>query len=249
MTTPILGISTEEGMDISGVIYNYTAVKELEDDFTVTVQNKDVDGGYIYQETDDWSGKNGMKIQKVIPLSYTPIEQFGKGSIATTGTGSIEDASVLYMYRFDGCRNPQNNENCPGYIPPMPVIPVIEIYDALEDENVDKATEETDSDLYNKEEEESEDKEAEEEEKGRLEIAMAATENALTIANTASQATLLHRINNATNVSSYYVAQIEGGTYRESIALQGGEIIDNRKALRSLGQDNLMNKMIEEQYK
>jgi len=249
MTTPILGISIEEGMDISGVIYNYTAVKELEDDFTVTVQNEDVDGGYIYQETDDWSGKNGMKIQKVIPIAYTPIEQFGKGSIATTGTGSIEDASVLYMYRFDGCRNPQNNENCPGYVPPMPVIPVIEIYDALEDENVDKATEETDSDLYNKEEEESEDKEAEEEEKGRLEIAMAATENALTIANTASQATLLQIINNATNVSSYYVAQIVGGTYRESIALQGGKIVDNRKALRSLGQDNLMNEMIGEQYK
>ena len=109
MTTPILGISTEEGMDISGVIYNYTAVKDPADDFTVTVQNENVDGGYIYQETDDWSGKNGMKIQKVIPLSYTPIEQFGKGSIATTGTGSIEDASVLYMYRYDGCRNPQND--------------------------------------------------------------------------------------------------------------------------------------------
>ena len=249
MTTPILGISTEEGMDISGVIYNYTAVKELEDDFTVTIQNENVDGGYVYQETDDWSGKNGMKIQKVIPIAYTPIEQFGKGSIATTGTGSIEDASVLYMYRYDGCRNPQNNENCPGYVPPMPVIPVIEIYDALEDENVDKATEETDSDLYNKEEEESEDKEAEEEEKGRLEIAMAATENALTIANTASQATLLQIINNATNVSSYYVAQIQGGVYRESIALQGGEIVDNRQALRSLAQDNLMNDMIQEQYK
>ena len=248
MTTPILGISTEEGMDISGVIYNYTAVKELEDDFTVTVQNKDVDGGYIYQETDDWSGKNGMKIQKVIPLSYTPIEQFGKGSIATTGTGSIEDASVLYMYRFDGCRNPQNNENCPGYVPPMPVMPVIEIYDALEDEYVQDATEETDG-LGIDKGEDTRETEEEDEEKERLEIALAATENALTIANTASQASLLHRINNATNVSSYYVAQIEGGTYRESMALQGGKIVDNKRALRSLGQDNLMNEMIGEQYK
>ena len=249
MNTATLGVSTETGLDISGVIYNYTAVKDLEDDFTVTVGNEDLDGGYIWKDTEDWSGKYGIKLRKFIPIAYTPVELFGKGSIATTGTGTVEDASVLYMYRYDGCRNPQNNENCPGYVPPMPVIPVIEIYDALEDENVDKATEETDSDLYNKEEEESEDKEAEEEEKGRLEIAMAATENALTIANTASQATLLQIINNATNVSSYYVAQIVGGTYRESIALQGGEIIDNRKALRSLGQDNLMNEMIEEQYK
>ena len=248
MSPSVLGPNAIDGMDISGVIYSYTPIKEVEDDFTVTVQNENVDGGYVYQETDDWSGKNGMKIQKVIPLSYTPIEQFGKGSIATTGKGSIEDASVLYMYRWDGCRNPQNNENCPGYVPPMPVIPVIEIYDALEDENVQDATEKTDG-LGTDKDEDTRETEEEDEEKERLEIAMAATENALTIANTASQASLLQRINNATNVSSYYVTKIEGGTYRESIALQGGEIIDNRKALRSLGQDNLMNEMIEEQYK
>jgi len=249
MNSATLGVSAETGLDISGVIYQYKVVKDKEDDFVVIVGNKDKDGGYIWKDTEDWSGKYGIKLRKFIPIPYTPVELFGKGSIATTGKGTVEDASVIYMYRWDLCRNAQNDKSCPNYIPPLPVIPKFEIYDALEDENVDKATEETDSDLYNKEEEESKDKEVEEEEKGRLEIAMAATENALTIANTASQATLLQIINNATNVSSYYVAQIVGGTYRESIALQGGEIIDNRKALRSLGQDNLMNEMIEEQYK
>ena len=248
MTTPILGISTEEGMDISGVIYNYTAVKDQADDFTVTVQNENVDGGYVYQETDDWSGKNGMKIQKVIPLSYTPIEQFGKGSIATTGTGSVEDASVLYMYRWDGCRNPQNDENCPGYVPPMPVMPVIEIYDALEDEYVQDATEKTDGVGTDKDEEIRETEE-EDEEKDRLEIALAASENALTIAGGASQASLLKAMNIATNLSNYYVARVPGGVYSETISLQGGTIVDNRRALRSLGQDNLMNEMIGEQYK
>ena len=248
MNTPTLGVSAETGLDISGVIYNYTAVKDLEDDFTVTIQNKDIDGGYIFQDTEDWSGKYGMKIQKVIPLAYTPIERFGEGGIATTGTGSVENASVLYMYRWDLCRNGQNDENCPNYIQPLPVIPKFEIYDALEDEFVKDATEETDGVGTDKDEEVRETEE-EEEEKERLEIAMAASENALTIANTASQASLLQRINNATNVSSYYVAQIQGGTYRESIALQGGKIVDNRQALRSLGQDNLMNDMIQEQYK
>ncbi len=249
MTTPILGITTEEGMDISGVIYNYKAVKEVEDDFTVTIQNEDVDGGYVFQETDDWSGKHGMRIQKLIPMNYTPIEQFGKGSIETTGTGSVEDASVLYIYRFDGCRNPQNNENCPGYVEPMPVIPKIEIYDALDDDAVIDATEETNSDLYDKEEEESEQDEKEEEDEDRLELAMAASENALTIANTVSQSALLQTINNATNVKSYYAATVPGGVYRESISLNGGEVVDNRRALQSLAQDNLMNQMIEEQYK
>ena len=249
MTTPILGVSVEEGLDISGVIYNYTAVKEVEDDFTVTIQNENVDGGYIFQETDDWSGKHGMRIQKVIPLPYTPIEEFGDGSIATTGTGSVEDASVLYMYRFDACRNPQNDKNCPGYVEPMPVIPKIEIYDALDDDAVIDATQETDSDLYEKKEEEERREEDEEEDENRLELAMAASENALTIANSVSQSVLLQTINNATNVNTYYAATVPGGIYRESISLDGGKVVDNRKALRSLAQDNLHNQMIEEQYK
>ena len=249
MTTSILGITTEEGMDISGVLYNYNVVKNAEDDFTVTVQNKDTEGGYIYQETDDWSGLPGMRIQKVVPLPYTPIENIGDGSIATTGTGTVEDATVLYMYRWDGCRNPQNDENCPGYVPPMPVIPKIEIYDALKDDAVDDATEETDSELYEKEQDEdSEQRDKDEEDEDRLELAMAATENALTIANTATQGSLLKTMNSATNVNSYYTANISGGVYLDNTTLQGGKIVDNKKAFRSLSQDKLHNTMIEEQY-
>ena len=248
MTTPILGVTTEEGMDISGVIYNYLPVKEEADDFTVTVQNEKVGGGYIFQDTEDWSGGIGVRIQKVVPLAYIPIELFGDGSITTTGTGSVEDATVLYMYRWDECRNPQNNENCAGYVPPLPVIPKIEIYDALDDEFVESATKETDKDLIVEKEEEKNNDE-EEEEKERLEIALAAVENALTIANTVSQASVVRAMNIATNINSYYVAQIQGGAYTETISLEGGKIVDNRKVLRSLGQDNLMNQMIEEQYK
>ena len=248
MNSATLGVSAETGLDISGVIYQYKVVKDKDDDFVVIVGNKDKDGGYIWKDKEDWSGKYGIKLRKFIPIPYTPVELFGKGSIATTGKGSVEDASVIYMYRWDLCRNAQNDESCPNYIPPLPVIPKFEIYDALEDEFVKDATEKTDS-LGTDKDEEVRETEEEDEEKERLEIALAATENALTIANTASQASLLQRINNATNVSSYYVAKIEGGTYRESIALQGGEIVDNRKALRSLGQDNLMNEMIGEQYK
>ena len=80
-------------------------------------------------------------------------------------------------------------------------------------------------------------------------MALAASENALTIANTVSQSALLQTINNATNVTSYYAATVPGGVYRESISLDGGEVVDNRRALQSLAQDNLMNQMIEEQYK
>ena len=249
MTSDTLGVSVEDGLDISGVIYNYKVTKEAGDEYLVTVQNEDVDGGYIYQDTQDWTSGTGMRIQKVIPLPYTPVSKFGTGSIETVGTGTLEDAKVVYMYRFDKCFDPQNDESCPGYVELMPVIPNIEIYDALDDDAVIDATEETDSDLYEEEKEEREEREEDEEDEGRLEMALAASENALTIANTVSQSALLQSINNATNVTSYYAATVPGGVYRESISLNGGEVVDNKRALQSLAQDNLMNQMIEEQYK
>jgi len=249
MSTNVLGIPTDEGMDISGVLYNYNVVKNVEDDFVVTVQNKDKEDGYIFQDTEDWSGKHGMRIQKVIPLPYTPIENIGEGSIETTGTGTVEDATILYMYRWDECRNPQNNENCPGYVPIIPEIPNIDVYDALEDDAVDDATEETDKELYEKEkEEDTENRDKEEEDEDRLELAMAASENALTIANTATQASVLQTMNAATNVNSYYVANISGGVYKDTTSLEGGKIVDNKKVFRSLSQDKLHNTMIREQY-
>jgi len=248
MNTPTLGVSAETGLDISGVIYNYTAVKEKEDDFTVTVGNEDLNGGYVWKDTEDWSNKYGIKLRKFIPIAYTPVESFGKGSIATTGTGSVEDASVIYMYRWDNCRNAQNDSSCPNYIQPLPVIPKIDIYDVMEDDTVTDATEETDSDLYKKEKDTKQNDKAEEE-RQLLEIALASTSNALTIANAVTQSAILQSMNIATNVSSYYNFTIPVTTYTDTVVLQGGNIVDNKRALRSLGQDNLMNEMIGEQYK
>ena len=248
MNTGTLGVSAEEGLDISGVLYNYTTVKNVVDDFTVTIENDKVGGGYIFQDTEDWSGKHGGKVQNVISLPYTPIEQFGDGRIRSTGDGSIEDVTILYMYRWDECRNPQNNENCAGYIPPMPKLPKIEIYDALEDEYVVGAIEETDRELIDDEERNNESNE-EDEEKDRLEIALASTDNALTIANAVSQSVILQAINKATNINSYYDATIPSTIYKDTISLQDKDIVDNRLVFRSLSQDQLMNEMIEEQYK
>ena len=231
MNTGTLGVSVEEGLDISGVLYNYTTVKNVVDDFTVTIESDKVGGGYVFQEEHDWDGQYGGTIQNVIPLPYTPIEQFGDGRIRGTGTGSIEDVTILYMYRWDLCRNAQNDESCPNYIPPLPVIPVIEIYDALDDEFVEQATEEED------------------EEKERLEIALASTGNALTIANASSQAAILKAMNLVANINSYYTAKIPSTTYRDTIVLQDKDIVDNRLVFRSLTQEQLHNEMIQEQYK
>ena len=248
MNTGTLGVSVEEGLDISGVLYNYTTVKNVVDDFTVTIESDKVGGGYVFQEEHDWDGQYSGTVQNVIPLPYTPIEQFGDGRIRGTGTGSIEDVTILYMYRWDLCRNAQNDESCPNYIPPLPVIPVIEIYDALDDEFVEQATEKSDDKLLDKEEEERETEE-EDEEKERLEIALASTGNALTIANASSQAAILKAMNLVANINSYYTAKIPSTTYRDTIVLQDKDIVDNRLVFRSLTQEQLHNEMIQEQYK
>jgi hypothetical protein len=248
MNTGTLGVSAEEGLDISGVLYNYTVVKNQVDDFTVTIEHDQVDGGYIFQEEHDWNEQYGGTVQNVIPLPYTPIEKFGDGRIVGAGSGSIEDVTILYMYRWDLCRNAQNDESCPNYIPPLPVIPKIEIYDALEDDSVKEATEETDSELYEKEEE-RESTEEEEEERERLEIALASSGNALTIANASSQAAILKAMNLVANINSYYTAKIPSTIYKDTIVLQDKDIVDNRLVFRSLTQEQLHNEMIQEQYK
>jgi len=85
--------------------------------------------------------------------------------------------------------------------------------------------------------------------KENMESLLAATENALTIANEVSQSALLQVINRATDINLYYVANIPGKIYRDSVVLQDADIVDNRRALKNLGQDSLMNEMIQEQYK
>ena len=81
-----MGVAPVSGLDISGVLYRYTAVKERPDDFTVTVSNQNaIDGGYIFRETDDWSGKSGQTINKLVPVGYSPIRYWGDGAIETTG--------------------------------------------------------------------------------------------------------------------------------------------------------------------
>ena len=249
MTSKVLGMNAVGGMDVTGVIYQYTAVKNKEDNFVVTVGNEDKDGNYLWKDTEDWSNKYGMRIRKVVTLPYLPIAKFGKGKIATTGTGTIEDANVIYMYRFDACFDPQSDPSCAGYVKPIPVVPKIIIYDALEDDNVKDATEETDRELIEESEEETNEGEEKDEDDMRLEMALASSTNALTIANAVTQGSVVRAMNTATNITNYYVADISGGAYNDATPLEGGTIVDNKNAFKSLSQDNLMNEMIGEQYK
>jgi len=249
MTPTYLGANGIGGMDVSGVTYKYTPIKNKEDDYVVTLENDKVGGGYVFQDVQDWSQREGgIEVRRTIALPYTPIAIFGDGRLKQEGTGSIEGADVKYIYRFDHCFDPQSDPSCPGYKkPPPPKLPDIPDYDALQDESVAIAQKETDRKLSKEDQAEKEEDEEEDEES--LEFMLADVENAIAMANEIAQSVILQQLNNVTNLTNYYVSTIPDNYYPDAVALQGGTIVDNRRALRSLSQDARMNEMIEEQYK
>jgi hypothetical protein len=239
MSSSVLGVPTVEGVDINGVIYQYTAVKDRPDPYTVSIQNENADGnGYIFKSTDDWTGRSGATINKFVPVPYSPVGQWGDGEIATTGIGNVTDATVVYTFRRDPSLVQQ---------PEIPDLPTYDIYDALSDSYVNAALEPTDLSLIEGDDEEKADK-GEDEDKERLETALAASENALTIGVGMSQNALLQAMNTATNLNGYYAASLQGGNYRETTVLIDKNIPDNKRAFRSMSQQKLHTDMVNQQY-
>lgn len=237
------------GLDVNGLLYKYTTIKNPEDGMKVHVSNLNETGdGYTFRETDDWSGVPGNTIVKSFPLANIPTAQWGDGSITVEGQGSVTDPVVIYSFRIDECYDEQSNPACPGYVKPIPVIPVVELYDVLEDEAamgaIDEETDfeyDEDGNLILSEEEEEEDT--------RLEMGLTASANALTLFKTQGQSDIIMAINLQTNINMYYNATINGGVYAETVGLADAEIPDNKKALRNnLAQQLLHEEMIDMQY-
>ncbi len=231
MSESVLGVAPVSGLDISGVIYRYTAIKERADPFTVTVQNEHTGGGYIFRETDDWSGKPGQTISKAIPIDYSPIRYWGDGEIATTGVGSVEDPQVVYTYRFI---EPEVEQT-------VPALPAL--YSVLDDPYAQTAAVDREKFLKDDEEVSKDDEEVEKED---MEKALATGDADLNMA--IGQTGMIAAMNPVT-MHNYYAMSIPGGVYQETVILQGGEIKDNRRAFRSMANDRLHTEMVEGQWK
>ncbi|MEK9695714.1 MAG: hypothetical protein VW270_08110 [Candidatus Poseidoniales archaeon] len=245
------------GLDINLIIYRYTPQKETADDMTVHIQNENAAGtGYIFRESDDWSGlPGGTEIRKVVPVVPSNRSLWGNGSIEVQGTGTVEEPFVFYNYRVDPCYDPQFDPNCPGYVQPIPEIPVvdIEIYDATEDEYVNLSSEETVLLEENEEVlEELDEEEEEEAEKKKRAYRLAALE--------ASNAAMLfaenQRIQQMNQVAQqavdamYMPVTINGGVYKETLVMQDKKLPTNPRGLRNgFAQQLLHEKMVEMQYK
>jgi hypothetical protein len=237
------------GLDVNGLLYKYTTVKNPEDDMKVHVRNKNAEGeGYTFSATDDWSGVPGNTIVKSFPISNVASSRWGDGSITVEGEGSVTDPVVIYSYRIDECYDEQSNPSCPGYVKPIPVIPVVEVYDVLEDDEAMGAID-ADNDFEYDEDGNLILSEEEEEEQTRIELGLTASANALTLFKTQGQDQIIMAINQQTNINMYYNASINGGAYNDAPTLADSKISDNKKGLRNnLAQQILHEEMIDMQY-
>jgi hypothetical protein len=260
------------GLSINGVIYNYTIRKNVDDSVTVNVQNENALGpGYIFRETDRWlpGSLDGTEINKVVPVNPgIHRSHWGDGSIEVDGNGSVDNPTVLYTYTVDPCYDPQFDPNCPGYqvqVPDIYQINLDDIYNPLEDENIDfdrqtckqgDTSAECQAILEEADEGKSEEELAEEEEKEkeeremRLEDALAEAGRSVMFATALAQSQMLAAANAATNMNSYYTATIPGGTYKDNVVLVDKQLPENRRGLRNgLAQQLLHQQMVESQYK
>ena len=110
-------------LQVNGVTYYYVMTKDAEDIAKVYVRNEDaINGGYVFEEIDDWSGLPGNSIQKNFRFTGIPGEQWGQGSMEVEGNGTISDPSMVYSYRMDIttadiiCTNPLSDPTCPGFL-------------------------------------------------------------------------------------------------------------------------------------
>jgi len=246
------------GLEVNSVIYNYRIQKQLEDQVDVYVQNKNSDGdGYIFREHDQWrpGSIGGTSINKVVPVTPAHRSSWGDGSIEVEGPGSVTDARVAYGYRVDPCYDPQYDRNCPGWKPIMPDIAEFsyDMYDYSEFADRDQYSDEMYDDNEEKEsDEEKEEREKEEKKdsKERLEKALAEAESSAMFADALAQSQMLSAMNGAVGMQQQYSqVTIQGGTYRESVTLDGGNIPDNKQGRRlNLASDRLHKSMVDMQY-
>ena len=237
------------GLDVNGLIYKYTTVKNPEDDMLVHVGNLNANGdGYTFKETDDWSGVPSNTIAKSFSLPNIPSAHWGNGSIEVEGTGEVTDAIVIYSYRLDKCFNPQSDPSCAGYRRPVPPVIEYQIYNALDDESVtENLDEKVDADYD--EDESKRDDEDEEKEQSRIELGLAQAENALTLTLDQGQSQIISAMNSQTNIDIYYNSKINGGIYKDTVTLNGGNLPDNKKGLRNnLAQQLLHKELVDLQY-
>ena len=240
------------GLEINGIVYQYTTIKETESEMYVTVQNEDAEnpGQYIFRSVDDWTGQPSNTIRKVNPLPYTLASRFGDGSIVVEGEGEVTDATVIYSYRYDErCANiPQTNPACPDFV--LPEIPEVEAIDPLDDTIIqDELDRERVVDAAKEDQDEQDRKKNKDKKDRRKDMLekMLGTTNTTELAG--SSAVLHEELLALDIVPPAYLYTLPVTTYEETVTLQDSELPDNANARRNnFAQQLLHERLVDLQY-
>ena len=242
----------QAGLTVTSVIYRYTSVKQAEDDMLVHVQNQNAEApGFIFRETDDWSGIPGNTINKAVPVANIPIQLWGDGSIEVEGKGEVENASVLYSFQFDPCFDPQSNPSCPGYVDPFEMLMnEVSVKDPLDDDMLQaELRRNANLDAQEEDENERQRRRMKSEDKGdddRLEAIMGIVNTSLLAAEAAAKHAELAALN---SIPQTYFAVVPDTKYEETVVLRDGRLPENKRARRvGLAQQLLHEEMVSSQY-
>jgi len=246
--------SPNVSLQVNGVTYYYVMSKDPTSDATVYVRNEDaINGGYVFEEVDDWSGLPGNSILKNFRFDGIPGEQWGEGSINVEGDGTVSDASVIYLYRMDVsetdiiCTNPLISPECPGFLDA--------VYKYLEGfEYVDPEDDFYEYWLEMQESRETENEEieveiVEDEDEDDLEKSLKTDPDVGGFIDGFIQQGLLQQLANDPLIQPYYeVDYPEVLVYEDILQLEDTVLPDNNRALRQLANDATHYSMVRSQY-
>lgn len=238
------------GLAINGVVYQYTTIKNDEDEMRVHVQNENALGtGYIFRETNDWTGVPGNTINRAVPVDYIPIEYWGDGSILVEGEGQVSDPTVIYTYRYDDTCvvDPQARSDCPGYMPPTYEELKVDAYDPLDDDIIQNELDR--KAVIEDQTEDDRDRRrvsAKKKEKERLEKLLGITE----LTDLSGPAEQLHEdLLKLDVIPSSYNVSLPSTVYKDTRVLTDSELPDNKNARRvRYAQQSLHDKLVNLQY-
>lgn len=241
----------QAGLKVNTVMYRYTTIKNIDDPLYVTVQNENpIDGGYIFRETDDWTGLPGNSINKVIGVGGIPIQYWGDGEIVWEGEGTVVNPFVAYTYQYDTCFDPQSDPSCPGYKVEMPDIPSVDPVDPLDDQyvqdEIDREMNLRDEDEEEQDRQRVEREEEDEEEEVDMEAILGIVARSLQGAEDTAKHNSLQAL---ANFDQTYLTILPDTKYEETIVLKDGAIPRNRRNLRMMqSQQVLHEQLVKSQY-
>lgn len=245
-------LPSQAGLLVNGMFYQYTINKNVEAPAQVSIRNKLRFGeGYIFENTDDWSGLPGNTITKLLGFASTPKELWGDGEIAVLGEASITNPTVAYNFEYDSCYIILSNPACPGYAEALYqwlldkglLVGEVDINDPYYEEYVNVLLEqqiETELITFAA---------IEESQDVRLEVRMTSGAAIAKLADVAQQEAVLTALQaTLPNFESYYKT-MPGGFYAEKVSLEDAKIYDNTSVLRNLAQQSLHRDLVQLQYK